>query len=188
VSLGDDSSPPVAFRVGDGLLDAPSADVGEVFRLHGRYVAGVATRLMGRTSDVDDVVQDVFLRAHRNIGQLREPGALRAWLVTLTVRVVRRRFRTDRLRAFFHLSIDEPIVVDSLVSPDLSESDRAVLQTVYATLEKLPTQHRLAWTLRHLEGYELERVAEVCECSLATVKRWIQAAHVRIEEALAHGG
>jgi RNA polymerase sigma-70 factor (ECF subfamily) len=47
-------------------------------------------------------------------------------------------------------------------------------------LAKLPTEQQIAWTLRHIQGEELEQVARACDCSLATVKRRIDAAEARI--------
>jgi RNA polymerase sigma-70 factor (ECF subfamily) len=45
-------------------------------------------------------------------------------------------------------------------------------------------EHRVAWTLRYVEGEKLERVAEHCGCSLATAKRRIAAAHAKIQSEL----
>jgi RNA polymerase sigma-70 factor, ECF subfamily len=42
----------------------------------------------------------------------------------------------------------------------------------------------VAWSLRHIEGERLDEVAALCECSLATAKRRIAAASVRLEEML----
>jgi RNA polymerase sigma-70 factor (ECF subfamily) len=53
-----------------------------------------------------------------------------------------------------------------------------------AVMERLPVNDRIAWVLRHLEGEPLDRVAEICGCSLATAKRRIAAAHQRIREGL----
>ena len=53
---------------------------------------------------------------------------------------------------------------------------------------RIGPKERFAWVLRHVEGYQLEEVADACECSLATAKRWIAKAdervrqHVRIQD------
>jgi RNA polymerase sigma factor (sigma-70 family) len=68
-----------------------------------RLVAGylplvytIAGRALEGHADVDDVVQDVMLRVLRNLGELREPEAFRSWLVAITVRQVRERYRARR--------------------------------------------------------------------------------------------
>jgi RNA polymerase sigma-70 factor (ECF subfamily) len=95
-----------------------------------------------------------------------------------------RRLRTRRVRAF--LGFDEVSVADelSLVSRDASPEQRAFVKRLYEVLESVPTNARVAWTLRYLEGETLEAVAELCECSLATAKRRIAEAHAIIEGAV----
>src|SRR5690242_5658768 len=73
------------------------------FRRYGAYVAAIALRLLGRDDEVDDVVQEVFLAAVKGLVALRDEGALRAWLASVTVRVVRRKLKLRRVRAFFGL-------------------------------------------------------------------------------------
>ena len=57
----------------------------------------MATRLLSKRSDADDVVQDTFVMAFQRIGSLRDPAALRGWLGQIAVSFVRRRLRRARL-------------------------------------------------------------------------------------------
>jgi RNA polymerase sigma-70 factor (ECF subfamily) len=159
-----------------------STPLAEVFRAHSAFVATVAYKLLGRDDEVDDVVQDVFLAALRGLGALRDPDALRPWLASVTVRVVRRRLRLRRLRRWCGLE-DAP-EYEALAAPGASPEDRAQLARVYELLDGLPVDHRVAWCLRHVQGYGLEPVADACGCSLATAKRRIAAAHAVLTEAL----
>ena len=70
----------------------------------------------------------------------------------------------------------DPIDLDSLASPAASPHTRAQLAQIYALLRTLPTDERIAWTLRAVEGHELEACAKLTGCSLATVKRRISRA------------
>jgi RNA polymerase sigma-70 factor (ECF subfamily) len=163
-----------------GVLSASDApDVAELFRTYAPYVAAIALRLLGREDEVDDVVQDVFVSALRGVHRLREAGALRGWLATVTVRVARRRLRMRRLRAL--VGLDRAVDYETMIAPGASPEDRAFLARVYRALDTLPVAQRLAWTLRHIHGDSLDTVAEACGCSLATVKRRIAAAHAAIE-------
>ncbi len=174
---------PPAADVSPRPLTGVTADA--AFRAYGRYVAAIAMRLLGRDDEVDDVVQDVFLDAVRGLGSISDPGAVKAWLATVTVRTARRRLRLRRVKAF--LALDPARQYDDVASPDASPETRALLARVYALLDRLPVELRLAWTLRHVEGETLEDVAALCECSLATVKRRITAAHGAIGEAVGRG-
>ncbi|MCO8273101.1 sigma-70 family RNA polymerase sigma factor [Actinoplanes sp. TRM 88003] len=81
------------------VMAARAGDPVAVDRLVAGYLPLVYT-IVGRAleghADVDDVVQDVMLRVLRNLGDLREPEAFRSWLVAITVRQVRERFRARR--------------------------------------------------------------------------------------------
>jgi RNA polymerase sigma factor (sigma-70 family) len=82
-----DTATVAAARAGDPVA---------VDRLVAGYLPLVYT-IVGRAleghADVDDVVQEVMLRVLRNLGELRDPAAFRSWLVAITVRQVRERFR-----------------------------------------------------------------------------------------------
>ena len=154
------------------------------FRAHAGFVASVALRVLGRPSEVDDLVQDVFLCVLPRLGDLREPSALRGWLAVITARIARRRLRSRHWRIWLGVGGDYDYgqLADSAASP----LDRALLGELYRALDRLPVQHRLAWTLRHAEGLELIAVAKACDCSLATAKRWISAAEAALRKEVDH--
>jgi RNA polymerase sigma-70 factor (ECF subfamily) len=103
---------------------------------------------------------------------------VRSWLAVIGARLARGRLRSRRWKIWLGVGADYDYaqLADSAASPQ----DRALVGELYRALDRLPVGQRLAWSLRHVEGYELAEVARACECSLATVKRWIGAA----EEAL----
>jgi len=168
---GPGSTPPASL---------PSLDA--LFRRYSAYVAAIAMRLVGRGDEVDDIVQDVFLAAVRGVGDVVDPEAIKGWLATVTVRTARRRLRIRRLRGLIGLESQKSY--DDVAAPGASPEQRAMLSRVYAALDRVPVNQRIAWTLRYVEGQPLDRVAETCGCSLATVKRWIASAHAVVETAV----
>src|SRR3954452_22903281 len=108
-----DTATVVAARAGDPVA---------VDRLVAGYLPLVYT-IVGRAleghADVDDVVQETMIRVLRNLGELREPEAFRSWLVAITVRQVRDRFR---LRG---AAPDTPLVPD-LRDPGADFTDLAI--------------------------------------------------------------
>ncbi len=157
----------------------------EAFRAHAHYVVAVATRLLGRDEEVDDLVQDVFLTAMRDLPSLRDPASLRSWLASITARKAHDRLRRRRLRSF--LSLDSAPSYQEIADDAASPEQKALLARVYTVLDKVPARDRVAWTLRYIEGQQLEEVAGICGCSLATAKRRISAAQERIERAFSDG-
>jgi RNA polymerase sigma-70 factor (ECF subfamily) len=170
--VGAAAGPPLSALAIDDRLET-------AFRQYSRYVANLAYRLLGRDDEVDDVVQDVFMAAVRGLGRLHNAQAVRAWLATVTTRIARRRLRMRRLRTF--LGFDESGEHEQIAQGGLTPEQAALLARVYAQLDLLPVNQRLAWTLRYVEGEQLEEVAVHCGCSLATAKRRIAAAQAQLD-------
>ena len=166
-------------------IDERTSFLDDVYRRYCRYVAAVVLRLDGRQAEVDDLVQEVFVEAARGIRHLREPDAVKGWLATITVRVVRQRLKLRRLRRF--LGLDAQIDYAALVDPAASALDKLLVRAVYRVLDDLPVADRLAFTLHHIEGEKLDVVARLCRCSRATAKRRIARAHSAIEERMGDG-
>ncbi len=108
-----DTATVIAARAGD-----PTA----VDRLIAGYLPLVYT-IVGRAldghADVDDVVQETMLRVLRNLGDLREPESFRSWLVAVTVRQVRDRYRARSVAP-------DALVPDDLRDPGADFTDLAI--------------------------------------------------------------
>lgn len=152
------------------------------FRRYAPYVAQIALRILGRDAEVDDVVQEVFLIALKGLGALREADAIKGWLATVTVRVTRKKLRMRRVKTWLRLE-DTPSY-EEVAAPGATPEQRTLLAHIYAVLDGLPADVRIAWTLRNVEREQLDDVARLCGCSLATAKRRIAAAQAAIAEVL----
>jgi RNA polymerase sigma-70 factor (ECF subfamily) len=187
---------PCEGRVGDAELverarrgDRSAEDA--IFRRHVGAVAGLALRLLRHRADMEDVVQETFVIALEKLKELRDGGALRPWLMQITVSLVRRRLRRRRLLGFVGLNRSEADApLDALASEALDPEACAELAALDRALAELPAEDRIAWVLRYVEGEVMEDVAFACGCSLSTAKRRIAAAdtrvrlHVRLKEVL----
>lgn len=164
------------------VLRGDDAAFRELYLRYARYIAGVVVRLMGDDLELDDVVQDTFVRASERLDTLRSPAHVRPWLVTIAVRFAKermsRRHRRGRLqRAITH------------AAPTRSDPrDRAPADELYAALDLIPDKLRVPWFLARIEGEKLDDVAAACRCSLATVKRRIQQAQTKLDRRLSSGG
>lgn len=158
------------------------SDLDAIFRRFAPYVARIGARLLGRSDELDDLVQDVFLDAVRGLRTLREAGAIRGWLATVTVRHARRRLRRRALWAM--LGLERPVDLERLVDDAVSPETRAQAIAVYRALDTVPVEARIAWVLSVVEGHALEEVAEMGGYSRATAHRRIQTAQAAVEAAL----
>lgn len=170
----------LAEPVDEVAEDGPELTAELMFRSHARFVASLAYRLLGRSDEVDDLVQDVFLAAQRSLANLRARDAARAWLATITVRKARRRLRLRRL--WMTIGLDRDGVAElPAASHEAGPYTQTLITELFARLDRIPADQRIAWTLRYLQNEQLAVVAARCGCSLATVKRRIEAASARLE-------
>lgn len=160
-----------------------SMDFDALYREHVRFVASVVCRVMARTSEVEDVVQEVFVDAMLGLHRIEDPSKVRGWLATVAVRKARRRLRWQAARSWVGLNSDEaeelPLTATG-TPPEVTALYRKVMQL----LEAGPDEERIAWSLRYLEELSLEETAEALGCSLATAKRRIARARARLKEVL----
>jgi RNA polymerase sigma-70 factor (ECF subfamily) len=101
--------------------------------------------------------------------------------MSIAVHQVHRRFRRRRLLS--RLGLDrggDDARLESVVDPGLGPEKRLELARLDSGLGRLPSELRLAWMLRYVEGCELSEAAEHCRCSLATLKRRLQRADERL--------
>jgi RNA polymerase sigma-70 factor, ECF subfamily len=162
---------------------AQSGDEAAFTALYGRhmpYIAAVVRRLLGPGEDeVDDIVQETFCDALSGLASIQEPRALRAWLATVAVRrshrVIRKRMRRRTI-----------VRVLSAFSPLFSDpAQLCTVDALAAALDELPADLRVPWVLARIEAWRLEEVASACDVSLATVKRRLQQAEVRLAKVWA---
>jgi RNA polymerase sigma-70 factor (ECF subfamily) len=159
-------------------LRADRAAFRELYLRHARYVAGVVVRSIGDDAELDDVVQDTFVRAAERLSSLRDPALFRPWVVTIAIRLARGRLARRRRRGDIVRDIGR-------ATPRSSDPrDRAPADELYAALDRLPDKLRVPWLLHHVEGERLEDVAAAESVSLATVKRRIAAAQGRIDRRI----
>ena len=151
-----------------------------LYRKYVHTIFGLALRLSGDRADAEDIVQDTFAEALRDVQQVRNRGALRSWLVSVAVHQVHRRFRRRRLLRVLGLDRNDEAALDALASPDVSAEQRLELRLLGQLLASLPASDRLAWSLRFIEGCSLDEVAQRGDCSLATAKRRIARAQNKI--------
>lgn len=189
------STIPKAPPVENGIASLPDAQLvalgckgdtqalGMLYRRHAPFAINLAARIEGSARDIEDIVHDAFIRAFERLNDLSDRAAFRSWLGAIVVHAVRSRMRRGRLMSLLGMGKgSEPVDLDAIASADASPYMRAQIAQIYALLRTLPTDDRIAWTLRAVEGHDLDTVARLTQCSLATVKRRITRAQRFLDE------
>jgi RNA polymerase sigma-70 factor (ECF subfamily) len=154
-----------------------------LFRRYARLALGLAYRILPSDADIDDLVQDSFLYAFERLDKLTNPQAFQAWLSSIVVRTAGKRLRRRKLQIRLGLRSNAPIDVDEVVSKSAPPDVATELRAVYALLETLPVEERVALVLRRVERLEIPEIAEQMGLSSSTVKRRLHAAEARLARA-----
>ena len=158
-----------------------SLDIGDLYQAHAATVARWATRLGGPEIDPEDVVHEVFLVAHRRLGEFRGDAKPATWLFRTTDLIVRAHRRKVRLRALLRRSVNEGHegrgIGSSALSPveELIERQRA--RFVYRALDSLGEKYRSVFVLFELEGLSGDEIAALTGIKVATV--WVRLFRAR---------
>jgi len=168
-------------RESHASLEAETAaelDVEGLFRKYSAEVASLGLAMLGKSDEADDLVQDVFLRAFRAVGSVREPERIRAWLMTIAVRQGRTRLRKRKLSRLWFASTDFDF--EQLAAPGSTAEEKIQIARLFGVLEGMNVDLRIAWVLHYLQSETCEAVAEHCAWSVTTAKRRIRAAHQEV--------
>jgi len=163
---------------GEGRISAEA-----LFRAHAVFVASFVTRLGIAQEAVDDVVQEVFLTAHRRGGF--EPSLARptTWLAEIALRVVSTHKRAERRRRTTH----DDGALEGAVAPGRSPLDaaeqRAALERVNTALATLDVDRRAIFILFELEAEPCESIAAGLGIPVGTVHSRLFAARKAFLEA-----
>lgn len=176
----------------DREQDLDSAGIFEEYRdrIH-RYIR----RQVRDASEADDLVQETFLRAHRQLHTVTDPAALPAWLYRVATNACYDRFRkASYKRAMERTSVDAAGNAAETEQEDVNAPrlDLLIEQTEMSTcvqeyIEQLSDDYRMVILLHDLHGMTNPQMAEALGCSLATVKIRLHRARAKLKQALSTG-
>ncbi|MDB6112093.1 MAG: polymerase, sigma-24 subunit, RpoE [Pedosphaera sp.] len=138
-------------------------------------VFATARRYARRESEVEDIVQEIWLKSFNKLGSFRGDAPFEHWLMRLTVRTCYdflRGHQRNRETAFSELTEPEDDWLNRFVThpEDASESAAAAKQLVERVLEQLPPAARLIITLLEIEERSVKEIAELTGWSVPLVK------------------
>jgi RNA polymerase sigma-70 factor, ECF subfamily len=161
----------------------------ELYRAHAPRLFGLTCRMVGRSS-AEDLLQDVFLTAHRKLDQYRGESSLGTWLFRLATNVCLDHLRSRSARnALLTSEFDETVSVDELsagsAGPVVGVVDRLDLERALADL---PPGCRAVFVLHDFEGFEHKEIAGLLGVAEGTSKSQLHKARLRLRRALAAPG
>ncbi|MEM9462278.1 MAG: sigma-70 family RNA polymerase sigma factor [Myxococcota bacterium] len=167
------------LRVLPGGAAGPSWDLGELYREHAGFVWRLARHLGAPSADLDDIVHDAFLIAHRRRHDFDPSRPPRNWLFGITNNLVMRA-RTGQRRAASRL---RPVPSDDMPGDQPGADEIVQRAEGYALLEgfltTLPAPQRDVFVLHDLESMSAPQVADTLGVKLNTVYSRLRLARKR---------
>jgi len=130
-------------------------------------------------SDAEDILQEVFLRIHRSVGQLKEKEALTGWIYQITRNAIVDHYRLDRLR-----EAPLPEDLEQEPSPELTQEQDQLELTgcLRPMIQNLQGPYREALVLTEVEGLSQVEAAARLGLSIPGMKSRVQRARRQLKE------
>jgi RNA polymerase sigma-70 factor (ECF subfamily) len=141
--------------------------------------------LIGPGSNVDDLVQLVFLNVFNSVGRFKGESAFSTWLFRITVNVARQEIRLKNRYRRLGQAVYDASKIRSQMIEYTPERRLDAEQQIYGVLSKLSAKKRESFILYTYEGYSLEEIAELLGSSVSTIGSRLQSARKEIISILA---
>ena len=159
----------------------------ELIERHHDEIFAYLWRLMGNdgpgdgSTDVEDLTQDVFLRAYDSFAGLRPNSNHRAWLYKIATHCAYTQFRRMKRRRD-KLSLLKQSATELERASDDSSSRKDMEQRVLALVNELPAKQKACVTLRYLQDLDYPEIAQILSCSQESARANVYQAirHLRL--------
>jgi RNA polymerase sigma-70 factor (ECF subfamily) len=148
----------------------------ELYHRFRRQVAANLYRVIGDRTDLDDLVQEVFVIAFRGLERFRGDARLSTWLYRICVNVALGRIRTRKRKpppigvADLDSAAIDPSLTERPETPERSLERRQDQARVYRALEMLAPKKRIVLYLHEIEGLDLKEIAYLVDSNPVTVR------------------
>ena len=159
----------------------------EIYRAHSGRLYSLACRMLGNPADAEDLLQEIFLSAHRKLDGFRGESALGTWLYRLATNQCLDHLRSRAARTNQATdAIEDEAALSDTRSRSIAERTVAKMDLERALL-RLPEGARAAFVLHDIQGLEHREVADALGIAEGTSKSQVHKARLRLRTILAGG-
>lgn len=157
---------------------------------YGARVFRLAQRIASSREDAEEIVQDAFVKAFKNISQFRGDSRFYTWLVRITVNEGLMKVRGRRQRV---VSIDDPGTEERTLpreiedwgpTPEQRYSQQELRNILSTTIGQLAPRYRMVFHLRDVQGYSTKQTARALDVSQGVVKSRLRRARLKLRDSL----
>ena len=156
----------LAIRARDG---EPGAFTALVEQMHGRALRFAGQMTGAGRDDVDDIVQDAWIRTFRALPRYDDSRSFESWFFTILANCCR-SLRVKLRRWNFRAQPLDDQMRDDAIDPLIATSTRCDVARVYRALATLPAMQRETFLLHHVEGFGYEEIAEITGVGVSACK------------------
>jgi RNA polymerase sigma-70 factor, ECF subfamily len=156
----------------------------ELFRRCEGRAYRLAVTILRNTGDAEDVIQDVFLRIFRQIGDYRGEAGFNTWLTAIIVNACRDRLRRQRVRRAIPLEWLRGSAARDEANPAQEAEQRWELHTLWGIVNKMEDTYRLPMILFYHEGLNADEVGQVLKLPTSKVYARLNKARQKLRAAL----
>lgn len=156
---------------------------------HQNLVVGTIGRMLGSSSDVEDLAQQVFIRVWKSASRYVARAKFTTWLLTITRNLVFNELRRRKRHNALPLQVDEegaerPLADEQTREPDAALLEHELDQAIRAAIAELPETQRMAVVLRRYEQLSYEEIAAVLGQTVPAVKSLLFRARTELRARL----
>lgn len=173
----------------DTLVQRAAAGNADAFRVlfqrHRGDVARLVYRMLNGPSDLEDVVQEVFVQVFRSLKDFRGQAKLSTWIHRVTVNVVLMHRRSARTRPVLTEEAPSDLVPDvEQLLPDADAERLERMRAFQRLLARLADKKRIVFVLHELEGLSPSEISEIVGAPVLTVRTRLFYARRELEAML----
>jgi RNA polymerase sigma factor (sigma-70 family) len=152
----------------------------QLYKLYSRAMYNVGYRITGSEEEAQDVLQEAFTSAFRNLDYYRGDAAFGAWLKRI---VINKALTAVQKKKYDRIPEDENWDVAEESTAD-DYADMLTVERVRNGIQKLPDGYRAVLSLYLLEGYDHQEIAEIMNITESTSKSQLNRAKSKLRELL----
>ena len=172
----------VVSRAKEGEIEAFQ----ELYRLYAKKILNYVYRMTGSREEAEDLTQDTFVLAYKNLSSLQDNRKFQSWLFRIAQNNIYQKYRgkTPRLESLDAVQGDELSEAQKLPAPLKSPEARMLSEELQRVIDQviqnLPEKYKQVFVLSAIHKLSYQEIAEIVGRSLASVKSDIHRARVEV--------
>jgi len=143
-----------------------------------RRVARLLTRMVRNQEDIEDIVQETFIKAYRAIGNFRGDSAFYTWIYRIAINTAKNLLVTQGRRPSTlkesndgdSETFEDNAALSNIDTPESLYQTKQIGEAVNEAMSALPEELRSAIVMREIDGLSYEEIAAAMDCPIGTVR------------------